>query len=41
MIDLEKLTPQAVSKLSGDKQNIRFEHPEVLVKLTRGTLFKL
>ena len=41
MIDLEKLTPQAVSKLSGVEKLTRFEHPEVLVKLTRGTLFKL
>ena len=41
MIDLEKLTPQAVLKLSGAEKKARFEHPEVLDKLTRGTLFKL
>ena len=41
MIDLEKLTPQVVSKLSGVQKNTRFEHPEVLGKLTHGTLFKL
>ena len=41
MIDLEKLTPQVVSKLSGVEKKARFEHPEVLGKLTLGTLFKL
>ena len=41
MIDLKKLTPQAVSKLSSVEKKTRFEHPEVLDKLTLGTLFEL
>ena len=41
MIDLEKLTPQAVLKLSGVEKKASFEHPEVLGKLALGTLFKL
>ena len=41
MIDLEKLTPQVVSKLSDVEQKARLEHPEVLGKLIRGTFFKL
>ena len=41
MIDLEKLTPQVVSKLSGVEQMDRFEHPEALGKLTLGTLFRM
>ena len=41
MIDLEKLTPQVVSKLSGVEKKARFEHPEVLGKLTLATLFTL
>ena len=41
MIDLEKLTPQVVSKLSVIELMARFEHPEVFGKLTLRTLLNL